>query len=82
MPDDVAGREALIHLGAVTRVDVFSGEIRGVGSMLGVRVVIGRWPVSPFGPVADAMVEDAARVSGVDRSGRAARRLRQLDLLL
>jgi hypothetical protein len=31
-----------------------------VGSMLGVRVVIGRWPVSPFGPVADAMVEDQA----------------------
>jgi hypothetical protein len=26
--------------------------------MLGVRVVIGRWPVSPFGAVADAMVED------------------------
>ena len=45
---------------AVTPVDVFAGEICGVGSMLGVRVVIGRWPVSPFGPVADAMVEDAA----------------------
>ena len=28
--------------------------------MLGVRVVVGRWPVSPFGPVADAMVEDPA----------------------
>jgi hypothetical protein len=39
---------------------VFAGEICGVGSTLGVRVVIGRWPVSPFGPVADAMVEDAA----------------------
>jgi hypothetical protein len=45
---------------AVTGVDVFAGEICGVGSMLGVRVVIGRWPVSPFGPVADAMVEDPA----------------------
>jgi hypothetical protein len=44
----------------VTEVDVFTGEICGVGSMLGVRVVIGRWPVSPFGPVADAMVEDSA----------------------
>jgi len=44
----------------VTPVDVFAGEICGVGSVLGVRVVIGRWPVSPFGPVADAMVEDAA----------------------
>jgi hypothetical protein len=42
----------------VAPVDVFAGEICGVGSMLGVRVVIGRWPVSPFGPVADAMVED------------------------
>ncbi|MGD9995722.1 MAG: hypothetical protein AB7L17_07465 [Ilumatobacteraceae bacterium] len=40
--------------------DVFAGEICGVGSMLGVRVVIGRWPVSPFGAVADAMVEDPA----------------------
>jgi hypothetical protein len=45
---------------AVTGVDVFAGEICGVGSMLGVRIVIGRWPVSPFGPVADAMVEDPA----------------------
>ena len=39
--------------------DVFVGEICGIGSALGVRVVIGRWPVSPFGSVADAMVEDA-----------------------
>jgi hypothetical protein len=44
----------------VAPVDVFAGEICGVGSKLGVRVVIGRWPVSPFGPVADAMVEDRA----------------------
>ena len=44
----------------MTDVDVFEGEICGVGSMLGVRVVVGRWPVSPFGPVADAMVEDAS----------------------
>ena len=28
--------------------------------MLGVRIVIGRWQVTPFGPVADAMVEDPA----------------------
>jgi hypothetical protein len=40
--------------------EVFAGEICGVGSVLGVRVVIGRWPASPFGPVADAMVEDPA----------------------
>jgi hypothetical protein len=39
--------------------DTFRGEIGGIGSAAGVRVVIGRWPVSPFGPVADAMVEDA-----------------------
>ena len=39
--------------------DTFAGEICGVGSTLGVRVVIGRWPVSPFGSVADAMVEDS-----------------------
>lgn len=45
---------------AVTQVDVFAGEICGIGSQLGTRVVIGRWPLSPFGPVADAMVEDPA----------------------
>jgi hypothetical protein len=43
---------------AVAAVDVFEGEICGVGSMLGTRIVVGRWPVSPFGPVVDAMVED------------------------
>lgn len=47
--------------GAATNpIDAFTGEICGVGSTLGVRVVVGHWPVSPFGPVADAMVEDAA----------------------
>jgi len=37
----------------------FRGWIAGVGSTSGVRVVIGHWPVSPFGPFADAMVEAA-----------------------
>jgi hypothetical protein len=37
----------------------FLGSIAGVGSTSGVRVVVGRWPTSPFGPFADAMVETA-----------------------
>ena len=40
--------------------DRFDGQIVGVGSTSGVRAVVGRWPVSPFGPFADVMVEDAA----------------------
>lgn len=35
----------------------FRGSIAGVGSASGVRVVVGRWPTSPFGEFADAMVE-------------------------
>ncbi|HYF72124.1 MAG TPA: hypothetical protein VD864_04850 [Nocardioides sp.] len=38
----------------------FSGAIAGVGSTSGVRVVVGRWEESPFGPFVDAMVETAA----------------------
>jgi hypothetical protein len=41
----------------------FDGEIAGVGSASGTRVVVGRWVRSPFGEggeVADAMVETAA----------------------
>ena len=37
----------------------FRGSIAGVGSSSGVRVVVGHWPTSPFGPFADAMVETA-----------------------
>ncbi|MFW6773054.1 hypothetical protein ACOACO_02130 [Nocardioides sp. CPCC 205120] len=37
----------------------FVGEIAGVGSSSGVRVVVGRWVRSPYGEVADAMVETA-----------------------
>jgi hypothetical protein len=37
----------------------FSGEICGFGTSGGVRVVVGRWPRSPFGPFADVMLEDS-----------------------
>ena len=37
----------------------FRGRIAGVGSASGVRVVVGWWHESPFGPFADAMVETA-----------------------
>jgi hypothetical protein len=42
----------------------FDGAIAGVGTESGVRLVLGMWPVSPFGPIVDAMVEraDGARV--------------------
>lgn len=39
--------------------DRFSGAIAGVGTTSGVRVVVGRWPTSPYGAFADAMVETA-----------------------
>ena len=35
----------------------FDGAIAGLGTRSGVRMVIGDWPRSPFGPVADVMVE-------------------------
>jgi hypothetical protein len=37
----------------------FVGAIAGVGSTSGVRVVVGRWDRSPWGPFADVMVETA-----------------------
>lgn len=37
----------------------FEGRIAGVGSTSGVRIVVGWWRESPFGPFADAMVERA-----------------------
>jgi hypothetical protein len=42
----------------------FDGEIAAFGTATGHRVVVGRWPVSPFGPVADIMLEvpDATRL--------------------
>lgn len=38
----------------------FEGEITGVGSASGVRIVVGWWRRSPFGEIADAMVETPA----------------------
>lgn len=38
----------------------FEGAIAGVGTTSGTRVVVGRWPSSPYGSFADAMVETAA----------------------
>ena len=38
----------------------FRGQIAGVGTTSGVRVVVGGWDESPFGAFADAMVETAA----------------------
>ncbi|MGH3936783.1 MAG: hypothetical protein ACRDS1_17675 [Pseudonocardiaceae bacterium] len=35
----------------------FDGEIAAFGTTSGYRVVVGRWPVSPFGPVSDVMLE-------------------------
>jgi len=37
----------------------FDGEIAGVGTTQGTRIVVGRWLQSPFGPFADVMVERA-----------------------
>lgn len=37
----------------------FEGEIAGAGSSSGVRVVVGRWPRSPYGAFADVMLETA-----------------------
>jgi hypothetical protein len=38
----------------------FRGDIVGIGSGSGVRIVLGRWRSSPLGTFADAMVETAA----------------------
>lgn len=37
--------------------DRFDGWIAGVGTAAGLRVVVGHWPDSPFGPFTDVMVE-------------------------
>ncbi|GAA4288667.1 hypothetical protein [Georgenia daeguensis] len=37
----------------------FAGSITGLGTREGTRAVVGHWPVSPFGPFADVMVERA-----------------------
>ncbi|WP_234417647.1 MULTISPECIES: hypothetical protein [Miniimonas] len=41
-----------------TRVWRYDGEILGVGSASGTRLVVGLWRRSPFGTFADVMVED------------------------
>ena len=38
----------------------FTGHIAGFGTSSGVRLVVGVWDESPFGPFADVMVEDAS----------------------
>lgn len=38
---------------------VFTGHIAGFGTRAGVRMVVGSWRESPFGPFADVMVETA-----------------------
>jgi hypothetical protein len=38
---------------------VFDGWIAGLGTTEGTRLVIGRWPRSPFGSIVDVMVETA-----------------------
>lgn len=37
----------------------FDGEIAGVGTATGTRIVLGMWRETPFGPIADAMIERA-----------------------
>src|SRR4051794_11601721 len=37
----------------------FRGEIAGIGSSSGTRVVLGRWAASPLGSFTDAMVQTA-----------------------
>jgi hypothetical protein len=39
---------------------VFDGWIAGLGTTSGTRIVVGRWPRSPFGAFGDVMIEDAA----------------------
>lgn len=43
--------------GCVPIRERFVGRIAGVGSTSGVRIVVGRWDHSPWGPFADAMIE-------------------------
>ncbi len=38
---------------------IFDGAIAGVGTASGTRLVVGMWPSSPLGPIADVMVERA-----------------------
>lgn len=40
--------------------DTFAGEILGVGTSHGTRIVVGHWHTTPMGPFSDVMVESAA----------------------
>src|SRR3954469_19226521 len=40
-------------------IERFDGFIAGLGTAAGLRVVVGHWPRSPFGPFTDVMVERA-----------------------
>jgi hypothetical protein len=51
-------RRGVGHGGAPTLAR-FDGEICGFGTASGRRIVVGSWRLSPFGPFADVMVEDA-----------------------
>ena len=42
----------------------FTGRILGVGTQSGVRIVVGIWEDSPFGPFADVMLETASPDGG------------------
>lgn len=44
-------------MGSDRSVVVFNGAIAGIGTTSGTRLVIGMWPSSPLGPIADVMVE-------------------------
>ncbi|WIN00219.1 hypothetical protein ACTOB_003913 [Actinoplanes oblitus] len=52
----------------------FDGWIAGLGTTGGIRLVVGHWPASPFGPFSDVMVEhpDGRRVllAPTERVGR------------
>jgi hypothetical protein len=41
-----------------TRTFRFDGVIAGLGTESGTRLVVGMWSASPFGPIADAMIQD------------------------
>ena len=43
----------------VSRRLQFGGEIAGLGTTSGVRVVVGRWTTSPYGTFADVMLQQA-----------------------
>jgi hypothetical protein len=53
------GRSGPAGTGRIIGVQRFDGAIAGLGTAAGVRIVLGMWRASPFGPIADAMIERA-----------------------